>query len=347
MNEPLPAHGADLASHGIKLWSALFLARSRARAANGARLATWVIAVLMLASACRLPSAARGQQRVEETCTLDHADIWVINWEVDFNIGQTDQTVRKGYDVHLEIRDWLLAADLFREFSDRTYEACSKVTTNECEEGDIRLVAEFTGPSGCRAQFTATHGWITNREHRTQGRIDEAFKHRLYYRVGPVTPLSPTNPVPTHATISRWRVEPGGYGPVRIGMNLADASRAREHNLNPGPLDEDGRRCFYGRTVQEPVLRDVGFMFVDGRLARIDVQGDQVRTPEGVGVGTAEEELLRLFTQAELTAHPYSEGKLVIVLNGDAGYVFETDGKVVKRYRAGAAGPIQWSEGCQ
>ena len=78
-------------------------------------------------------------QAIAETkaCTLDHADIWVINWEVDFNIGQTDQTVRKGYDVHLEIRDWLLAADLFREFSDRTYEACSKVTTNECEEGDI------------------------------------------------------------------------------------------------------------------------------------------------------------------------------------------------------------------
>ncbi|MFO0585847.1 MAG: hypothetical protein U0229_26490 [Anaeromyxobacter sp.] len=36
---------------------------------------------------------ARGQQQLEETCTLDHADIWVINWEVDFNIGQTDQTV--------------------------------------------------------------------------------------------------------------------------------------------------------------------------------------------------------------------------------------------------------------
>jgi len=153
----------------------------------------------------------------------------------------------------------------------------------------------------------------------------------------------PANPRP----VPEWPLEPRGYGPVRTGMTLAEASRALGRDLDPGPLDDDERACHYGKPIDEPILRDVAFMFVDDHLVRVEVGGAKVRTTEGAGVGTPEDELLRLYPNARVTEHPYTDGHYVTVPVGGYGYVFETDGTKVTKYRAGEPGPVTWWEGCQ
>jgi hypothetical protein len=88
-------------------------------------------------------------------------------------------------------------------------------------------------------------------------------------------------------------------------------------------------------------------MFVNDQLVRIDVKGETVRTAEGAGVGTTEAELMRLYPNARMTAHPYTDGHYFTVPVGGHGYVFETNGTKVTTFRGGEPGPVTWWEGCQ
>lgn len=92
-----------------------------------------------------------------------------------------------------------------------------------------------------------------------------------------------------------WLVRFDGYGPVRIGMTPAEASRAlgmkfeSEVDLNDPVL---ARSCFY---VWSPSLKDVGFMVTEGRISRVDIDSDTVLTEAGVKINSTIENIIRLY----------------------------------------------------
>jgi hypothetical protein len=136
-----------------------------------------------------------------------------------------------------------------------------------------------------------------------------------------------------------------GFGPVKVGMTVREAASALGTRLVEGDASEP---CHYARP--EGVLSGLAFMVLDGRIVRIDVSNDLFRTESGAGVGSAEREVRRLHPEGAVEPHPYFEdGHYLVLTSPDQLYamIFETDGSVVTRFRAGERGPVAYIEGCQ
>ena len=95
---------------------------------------------------------------------------------------------------------------------------------------------------------------------------------------------------------------PQGYGPVRIGMTRAQVNRALRETLTPrSEWEEDA--CESGTAASLPGMI---FMFEDGRLTRISLYEESaVRTPRGLGIGSTEAEVRRLYPGLEEEEHTY------------------------------------------
>ena len=140
-----------------------------------------------------------------------------------------------------------------------------------------------------------------------------------------------------------------GIGPARIGMTEAQLRKvlAGPFQVNDQAAD-DSVQCYY----LELRAGGVGFMFLDYKLARIDVYETPWRTVSGAGVGTTEAEIHRLYGHVEDQPHHYdSEGKYLFVTPDNPALrqydlVFETDGKVVTAFRAGLRKATAYVEGC-
>jgi hypothetical protein len=66
-----------------------------------------------------------------------------------------------------------------------------------------------------------------------------------------------------------WILRVDGVGPVKIGMTLSELNTALQERFRL-PAEKDDRACFY---VKPKHSLHVAFMILDGRLARIDVDG--------------------------------------------------------------------------
>lgn len=154
--------------------------------------------------------------------------------------------------------------------------------------------------------------------------------------------------VPRDTTTKVSTIEPKGFGPIRVGMTVAEAERAVGAPLAMlGPKMEP---CYYVSSGDRP---GVAFMIIEGRVARIDVhQQSIVRTAEGAGIGDTQARIQSLYPgRVEVQPHKYVEGRYLIVrpaAAADSGYrvIFETDGKKVSRFRAGRLPEVRWVEGC-
>jgi hypothetical protein len=161
----------------------------------------------------------------------------------------------------------------------------------------------------------------------------------------PVTEAPPP-PAPSPAATA-LRVD--GFGDVRIGMTLAEAEGVLSTTMQSDPPSE-GSTCTYAFATQLPGM---GFMLEEGVIVRIDVLDDSVKTPEGVGVGSSEADVLSIYgARATVLPDKYDPmGKNVEVAetnprNPPLLYVFETDGTMVTDYRAGRVPQVQYVEGC-
>lgn len=144
----------------------------------------------------------------------------------------------------------------------------------------------------------------------------------------------------------RWTLSFGGFGPVRVGMTVAQAQRALGFRLHEGRVT-DPDECHYA--ISETRIPGIGFMIVDGRIARIDVTKGRTRTVSGARVGMTEEEARRLYPRVEVQPHKYVPGGHYLVLtsrDGRHGLVLETDGRVVTQLRAGEREAVSWVERC-
>lgn len=161
----------------------------------------------------------------------------------------------------------------------------------------------------------------------------------------PIVPVAA--PVNTKAEPDTpWVVTPRGIGPMQVGMRARDALGVT--------VDAAGNAltatCTYVRAGRLPA--GVGVMANNGEVARVDVDSGRVATAEGARVGDSEARIRSLYVgRLSMEPHKYAQGRYLIVTPrapADSTYriVFETDGRVVTKYRAGRLPEVQWVERC-
>ena len=146
-------------------------------------------------------------------------------------------------------------------------------------------------------------------------------------------------------TDAGWVVDFSRYGPVPLGVSLAQALEAA-----PG-LIEAGVGVQGCEMAGIPGGRDeVRLMIVDGRVTRVDVYDPAVQTERGAKIGDPEDRIRELYPEGvEILPHKYTDGHYLIVAPSNAGpyrLIFETDGRAVESFRAGVLPEVAWVEGC-
>jgi hypothetical protein len=145
-----------------------------------------------------------------------------------------------------------------------------------------------------------------------------------------------------------WVLREDGVGLVKIGMGLSELNAVLQERFRL-PAEKDDRACFYVKPKHRP---HVAFMILDGRLARIDVDGAGIFTTSGVFVGDSEAHALRVYgSKLKVEENKYTgpEGHDLTIRANDRRYGmrFETyEGKITQFY-AGRFDAIQLVEGCE
>lgn len=149
------------------------------------------------------------------------------------------------------------------------------------------------------------------------------------------------------------KVATNGIGGIRVGMTVAEASRASGTKLvSSGDYLEQS--CYYVQPQGTP--KGLGFMVTDGRIARVDVfKNKSITTLSGAKIGDTEARIKALYPgQIKVTPHKYTGsmgGHYLTYVpkdKSDRNYrvVFETDGKQVLNFRAGKLPEVEFVEGC-
>lgn len=144
---------------------------------------------------------------------------------------------------------------------------------------------------------------------------------------------------------SQYVVSFSGFGPVKVGMTVRQASKAMGIPL----VREQGQEeaCYY--VSPKSGFKDVAFMVTNGRIARIDISEKGHATDRGAKVGDTEARIKSLYRgMVKVSKHPYVDGHYLRVdmKGGRFSIIFETDGKRVTSFRAGKAEEVGYIEGC-
>ena len=154
----------------------------------------------------------------------------------------------------------------------------------------------------------------------------------------------------THERIAGHALSMQGLGPIRIGMSVADFRRlglAMEAGYPPSN-DPDSRFCNQAALARFP---GISVMFENGTLTRIDIDSGNVKSVDGVGIGTTEKDAKKIYGE-RLVIEPNfydaaSHDLKVFSADGRYGMLFETDGKEVTGFRSGLNKSVQYVEGCE
>lgn len=149
------------------------------------------------------------------------------------------------------------------------------------------------------------------------------------------------------AAASPWTLRPDGMGPLAIGMPFDAANRALGQRLrHTPPALRASDRC---EQMRVPGRRGLLLMFVDDRLARVDIVAGTAKTDRGVRLGDAMPRLEAAYPDAVNTLHAYDATERYLTWLDAAkahGVRFETLRGKVGRIYAGRADAIAWVEGC-
>jgi hypothetical protein len=143
-----------------------------------------------------------------------------------------------------------------------------------------------------------------------------------------------------------------GFGPLKFGMPADQVERLLHDEKPYNPYASSECRQF---TI--PQFEPAGLSFVvEGRkLVRIDVDFGNgkveasAKTDTGIGLGSAEENVLKAYPNAVIKPNPSDPAWHAIIVetpDHSRGIIFETNGKTVKSIRAGARPVISATEAC-
>ncbi|HEX6912932.1 MAG TPA: hypothetical protein VF142_21160 [Longimicrobium sp.] len=151
-----------------------------------------------------------------------------------------------------------------------------------------------------------------------------------------------------------WVVRFDGAGPLRVGMTFDEARAALGGDLRMSDLavgtEEGPDRCDHPRSGRLPA--GVLVMVHGQRVVRVQVDSGSVRTAEGARIGDTEARIRQLYPgRVTVQPHKYTDGHSLVVLPAAAAdtthlLVFETDGRVVERFRAGRRPQVEYVERC-
>src|SRR5690242_10180458 len=166
-------------------------------------------------------------------------------------------------------------------------------------------------------------------------------------------PASPTPPsdaskpaTPGASPGAAWTVTEQGVGPLRAGMTVGQANTALGGGFSAPSSDGS---CTYARLTKAPP--GVAVMLENNKIARVEVRSGTVATAEGARIGDSEARINSLYSgRVTTTPHKYTTGGHYLTITPVDGsqnrIVFETDGKVVTEYRAGALPAVAYVERC-
>jgi hypothetical protein len=166
-------------------------------------------------------------------------------------------------------------------------------------------------------------------------------------------------PAPAPASAPALTAE--GWGPLRVGMTLADATRALGPDADPEAVGgPEPAVCDQFRPARAP--EGLLVMVEEGRVSRISlIEGSAVKTERGLGIGAAASDVRAAYGAALVAEpHKYAEAPAEYLTIWDGGakppayvedpaarglrYVIETGGKVATIHAGGPS--IQYVEGC-
>jgi hypothetical protein len=147
-------------------------------------------------------------------------------------------------------------------------------------------------------------------------------------------------------------VSDAGFCGVHFGMTLAEARAAFPEALesfasDPTDTDPESLNCFM--VFPKDRAKDLTFMLVDGKVARVDILLPGIATEDGSRVGSSQADILaRYGDRAKVFPGKYDDTKRDIVVDTMPGhqFIFESDGSKVLNYRAGLLPPVGYIEGC-
>jgi hypothetical protein len=134
-----------------------------------------------------------------------------------------------------------------------------------------------------------------------------------------------------------------GIGPVKIGMSVAQVRRVLADRIVSEPGDGN---C---SGLELPDVEGLSFMMLNGRVARVEVNGGLWQTVSGARVGLSERQLRLLYNG--LANEQGSFGSYWLLrptsqLRKSHGMIFVTDGKTITSFRSGLLEAVALEEGC-
>jgi hypothetical protein len=139
-----------------------------------------------------------------------------------------------------------------------------------------------------------------------------------------------------------------GYCGVKFGMTREEAAQAF-----PLPLESFGggnaepSECFM--VFPEGRSKELTFMIVNGRVARVDIYAAGIEADDGSHVGSSESEILQSYgDRASVSPNKYDDAKhdIFVTTAPNSQFIFETDGTKVVNFRAGVLPAVAFVEGC-
>ena len=144
-----------------------------------------------------------------------------------------------------------------------------------------------------------------------------------------------------------FRITPNGFGPLRVGMTVAQAAAAMGGGF-AAPNGYDGG-CGYARLTKAPA--GLAVMLQGGKIARFEVRNGGIQTAAGARIGDSEARIKSLYgSSVASTPHKYVQGGHYLTVTPASGssnrIVFEPDGSKVTEYRSGKIPEVEQVERC-
>ncbi|HEX2210676.1 MAG TPA: hypothetical protein VHG93_23545 [Longimicrobium sp.] len=167
-------------------------------------------------------------------------------------------------------------------------------------------------------------------------------------------PAPPPSRDAAAARDTAWTLRHDGIGPLRVGMTVEEARAALGGDFAaPGPdvgMPDDPEACQYARSGRFPA--GVRVMLEGLRIARVEVDSGAIATAAGARIGDTEARINDLYPgRVTVWPHKYTDGHYLYVRPAEPSdttrlIVFETDGRVVQRFRGGRKPQVEYVEGC-